>query len=62
MEKMDFVDRKRELDILKQFYYAPGADLLVLYGRRRVGKTRQQGFVFCCTISFSAKDISIFLE
>ena len=36
---MKFVDRKRELRTLDDFYTGPGAALLVLYGRRRVGKT-----------------------
>ncbi len=37
---MQFIDRKRELEMLNRFYVAPGAGLMVLYGRRRVGKTR----------------------
>lgn len=40
MKKMKFVDRGRELEVLRRFYDTPGADLLILYGRRRVGKTR----------------------
>jgi len=36
---MRFVDRKRELRTLDDFYAGPDAALLVLYGRRRVGKT-----------------------
>jgi uncharacterized protein len=37
---MDFVDRRMELAILDDVHARPGAQLLVLYGRRRVGKTR----------------------
>ncbi len=36
---MKFVDRKRELRTLNDFYNNPNAGLLVLYGRRRIGKT-----------------------
>ena len=34
-----FVDRRRELRALRDFYASPRAGLLILYGRRRVGKT-----------------------
>jgi len=34
-----FVNRERELDALEEQYTADGASLVVLYGRRRVGKT-----------------------
>ena len=40
MKIMQFVGRKYELEILRDFYNAPGSDLLILYGRRRIGKTR----------------------
>jgi AAA+ ATPase superfamily predicted ATPase len=40
MNIMQFVGRKYELEILSNFYNAPGSDLLILYGRRRIGKTR----------------------
>ncbi len=36
---MKFIDRRRELDTLGHFYRRTSAGLLVLYGRRRVGKT-----------------------
>lgn len=35
----EFVDRKREMAELDQMVAAPGAQLLMIYGRRRVGKT-----------------------
>ena len=35
-----FVDRKREIQTLSSFYQASAAGLLILFGRRRVGKTR----------------------
>jgi AAA+ ATPase superfamily predicted ATPase len=34
-----FVGRKKELDFLKRCYESSGAQLIVVYGRRRVGKT-----------------------
>jgi AAA+ ATPase superfamily predicted ATPase len=34
-----FVDRISELDLLEKHYYSGRAELFVLYGRRRVGKT-----------------------
>jgi len=34
-----FIDRKIELDLLDQHYRSNQAELFVLYGRRRVGKT-----------------------
>jgi AAA+ ATPase superfamily predicted ATPase len=37
---MRFVDRQRELQALERFWHAPDAGLLILFGRRRVGKTR----------------------
>lgn len=37
---MDFVGRKRELQTLETFFQSSQAGLLILYGRRRVGKTR----------------------
>ena len=37
---MDFVGRQREIQTLETFYRAASAGLLILYGRRRIGKTR----------------------
>jgi AAA+ ATPase superfamily predicted ATPase len=37
---MQFVNRKRELKALDSFVQAPQAGLMILFGRRRVGKTR----------------------
>ncbi len=37
---MKFYDRKRELDALEKIYSRPGADLVIITGRRRIGKTR----------------------
>ena len=34
-----FIDRKTELELLDQRYRSNQAELFVLYGRRRVGKT-----------------------
>ena len=35
-----FVGREAELDLLDRLWERSGATLLILYGRRRVGKTR----------------------
>ena len=37
---MQFLDRQRELQALDSFLHTEGAGLLILFGRRRVGKTR----------------------
>ncbi len=39
MKKSDFIDREREQGVLQGAWERPDAQLLVLYGRRRVGKT-----------------------
>jgi AAA+ ATPase superfamily predicted ATPase len=36
---MKFIGREQELSFLEERYAAPGGQLLVMYGRRRVGKT-----------------------
>jgi uncharacterized protein len=36
---MGFVARERELALLNELYRRPGAQFLILYGRRRIGKT-----------------------
>jgi uncharacterized protein len=36
---MSFVSRERELALLDDLYHRPGAQFLILYGRRRIGKT-----------------------
>ncbi len=36
---LKFIDRKNELDGLNEMYQKKRADLLILYGRRRIGKT-----------------------
>ena len=40
MYRADFVGRSRELEVLDSLWGSPKAMLLILYGRRRVGKTR----------------------
>jgi len=37
--KFDFLDRQRELQQIEKLWDSPHAEFLVLYGRRRVGKT-----------------------
>ena len=39
-EDTSFFGRRRELALLNSLWEAPRASLLVLYGRRRIGKTR----------------------
>ena len=36
---MQFVDRKQEIALLEREYVSEAASLVVVYGRRRVGKT-----------------------
>lgn len=40
MFRAPFVGRSRELEVLENLWESPKARLLILYGRRRVGKTR----------------------
>lgn len=40
MDKSTFIGRKRELDALAHLWESQRPELLILYGRRRVGKTR----------------------
>lgn len=39
MEKKDLIGRKKEVDLLEQLYSKEEAQLVAIYGRRRVGKT-----------------------
>ncbi|WP_457750892.1 ATP-binding protein [Thermococcus sp.] len=39
MSRQKFVDRKRELEFLERAYSSDRAEFLVIYGRRRIGKT-----------------------
>lgn len=39
----NFVGRQDELELLDELWRSEKANLLILYGRRRVGKTRLQG-------------------
>ncbi|VAW31440.1 archaeal ATPase, fused to C-terminal DUF234 domain [hydrothermal vent metagenome] len=38
-ETMSFVSREMELALLDDLYRRPDAQFLILYGRRRIGKT-----------------------
>ena len=40
---MEFIGRKNKLEILKQAYTKGKSNIIVLYGRRRVGKSRLLG-------------------
>ncbi|MEM3327182.1 MAG: ATP-binding protein, partial [Thermoproteus sp.] len=54
----EFIDRERELALLEELWRAPGAQLVVIYGRRRVGKTAlvrrflsgKRGIYHMCTL------------
>ena len=37
--KFRFLDRQRELDLINNLWNSKNAEFLILYGRRRVGKT-----------------------
>ena len=39
LDKHEFIDRDRELGVLEEAYRSKGAGFLVIYGKRRVGKT-----------------------
>ncbi|WP_457741361.1 ATP-binding protein [Thermococcus sp.] len=39
MSRQKFIDRKRELEFLEGAYSSDRAELIVIYGRRRIGKT-----------------------
>ena len=40
MNKWRFVGRERELDALEKQYLLPESNLIPIYGRRRVGKSK----------------------
>ena len=52
-----FVGRKREMEFLQKCYDSPKAELVVIYGRRRIGKTEllkqfshgKQAVFYACT-------------
>ena len=39
MRRRKFVDREREIAFLEETYRRSGSQLIVIYGRRRIGKT-----------------------
>lgn len=39
MSRQKFVNRKRELEFLERAYSSDRAEFIVIYGRRRIGKT-----------------------
>lgn len=43
MKRMPFIDRKEELSALKKEYEQEGGGMIIIFGRRRVGKTRLIG-------------------
>jgi len=65
-----FIDRKTELDQLAQLYASDRAELYVLYGRRRVGKTEllrafcedRPHLFFIATLSSDAEQLATFSQ
>jgi hypothetical protein len=65
-----FINRKAELDLLKQCYRSNRAELFVLYGRRRVGKTEllhafcadKPHIFFIATLSSDSEQLATFSQ
>ena len=65
-----FIDRKSELDQLNRLYHSNRAELFVLYGRRRVGKTEllrafcadKPYLFFIATLSSDSEQLSTFSQ
>lgn len=65
-----FIDRKAELELLEQIYNSDRAELYVLYGRRRVGKTEllrafcenKPHAFFIATLSSDAEQLANFSQ
>ena len=65
-----FIDRKNELDLLDQRYRSTQAELFVLYGRRRVGKTEllraycvdKPHIFFIATLSSDSEQLATFSQ
>ncbi|MEN6500652.1 MAG: ATP-binding protein [Rectinema sp.] len=65
-----FIDRKIELDLLEQRYRSNQAELFVLYGRRRVGKTEllrafcedKPHIFFIATLSSDSEQLATFSQ
>lgn len=65
-----FIDRKKELDLLEQRYQSDQAELFVLYGRRRVGKTEllrafcenKPHIFFIATLSSDSEQLATFSQ
>ncbi|MEM1598803.1 MAG: ATP-binding protein [Pyrobaculum sp.] len=66
----EFVDRERELEVLESLWRSPGAQLVVIYGRRRVGKTAlvrrflagKRGVYHMCTLDTIERNVREMLE
>lgn len=52
----NLICREKEVSILEQLYHSEKAELLALYGRRRVGKT------FLIRVFFSEKEDAVFFN
>ena len=49
------IGRKQELDLLEKLYTSPSFQFLIMYGRRRVGKTIPAKFCLRLMIVFSSQ-------
>ena len=65
-----FIGRKAELQFLKSKYEADGGQLVVLYGRRRIGKTEtllefckgKESIYYACTEQADAMQLEMFSQ
>ncbi|MCQ2398713.1 MAG: ATP-binding protein [Sphaerochaetaceae bacterium] len=63
-----FIGRKKELEFLDERYMASGGQLVIIYGRRRIGKTEtikhfcvdKQAVFFTCTLTDDKKQLRNF--
>ncbi|MDD2481818.1 MAG: ATP-binding protein [Lutispora sp.] len=67
---LDFIDREKELEFLNSQYNSNGASLVILYGRRRIGKTtliaefmkNKQGLYFLASEESEAQNRTAFKD
>ena len=65
-----FVGRKQEMDYLKKIYKSNNAEMIVVYGRRRIGKTellrqfskKKKHIFFSCDLSSEAEQLKQFSQ
>ena len=52
--KTTLIGRQHEQDLIREYYESPKAELVAVYGRRRVGKTYLRSNRSVCTISLKS--------